>query len=114
MPRFVILEHDHPELHWDLLLEDGSALKAWRLARPPENKGAMIDALQLPDHRLHYLDYEGPISGNRGAVKRWDAGTYEFRADESGQALHLQFDGTRLHGPAVLERVGTTWVFRLG
>ena len=26
--------------------------------------------LQLPDHRAHYIDYEGPVSGNRGHVAR--------------------------------------------
>src|SRR5205807_395991 len=36
MPRFVILEHDHPELHWDLMLEAGPVLRTWRLAAPPQ------------------------------------------------------------------------------
>ena len=35
MPRFVILEHDHPRLHWDLMLQTGDALRTWRLASPP-------------------------------------------------------------------------------
>ena len=35
MPRFVILEHDYPELHWDLMLETAGALRTWRLLRPP-------------------------------------------------------------------------------
>jgi DNA polymerase Ligase (LigD) len=75
MPRFVILEHDHPELHWDLMLEIGAALKTWRLPAPPPDQPAT--ALALGNHRIDYLDYEGPVSGNRGTVKRWDAGTYE-------------------------------------
>ena len=29
MPRFVILEHDHPEVHWDLMLEAGASLFAF-------------------------------------------------------------------------------------
>ena len=82
MPRFVILEHDHPTLHWDLMLEDGAALKTWRLPQPPGQEASgdetrVADAVALPDHRLMYLDYEGPVSGDRGHVKRWDAGTYE-------------------------------------
>ena len=64
MPRFVILEHDHPVLHWDLMLEAGDVLQTWRLANPP-TPGCAIDATALPDHRLTYLDYEGPVSGNR-------------------------------------------------
>ena len=96
MPRFVILEHDHPTLHWDLMLEHEGSLKTWRLPRPPDAWGehsclpgeqtpvaqagkqeSLPHALPLPEHRLMYLDYEGPVSGNRGHVKRWDAGTYE-------------------------------------
>src|SRR5437879_2020084 len=34
MRRFVILEHDHPQLHWDLMLEAGPALRTWRLSAP--------------------------------------------------------------------------------
>ena len=35
MPRFVILEHDHPVLHWDLLVERNGVLCGWRLRSPP-------------------------------------------------------------------------------
>ena len=73
--RFVILEHDHPFLHWDLLLEDGATLKSWRLLQPI-TPGVWIDAEPLPDHRAHYLDYEGPVSGGRGSVKRIADGRY--------------------------------------
>ena len=75
MPRFVILEHDHPRLHWDLMLEAGDVLRTWRLAEIPR-PGVTIRAESLGDHRKLYLDYEGPVVGNRGQVKRWDAGTY--------------------------------------
>ena len=34
MPRFVILEHDHPSLHWDFILEVGEVLWTWRLSAP--------------------------------------------------------------------------------
>src|SRR5437868_1093145 len=35
MPRFVVLEHDWPSLHWDFLLEAGEVLLAWRLLEEP-------------------------------------------------------------------------------
>jgi DNA polymerase Ligase (LigD) len=76
MPRFVVLEHDHPVLHWDLMLETGAVLRTWRLAEPPLPDKA-IAAQALGDHRPFYLDYEGPVSGGRGVVKRWAAGTYD-------------------------------------
>lgn len=76
MPRYVILEHDWPMRHWDLLLEAGAVLRAWRLLEEPRT-GAAIAAEANADHRLMYLEYEGKLSGNRGTVRRWDAGTYE-------------------------------------
>src|SRR5438552_222517 len=97
MPRFVVLEHDHPVLHWDLMLEAGGVLQTWRLAQPPLPSSAAIEATRLPDHRLMYLDYEGPISGNRGAVTRWDAGTFEEKMDSTTTKI-LKMNGTRLHG----------------
>jgi hypothetical protein len=102
MPRFVILEHDHPELHWDLMLEAGGVLRTWRLAQPP-TAGAAIKAVALGDHRLHYLDYEGPVSGGRGTVTRWDRGTYE---EEGGV---FEWRGARVRGRARLD--GDYWTF---
>lgn len=71
--RFVILKHDHPFVHWDLLLEAEGALRSWRLLAEPR-PDLIMTAQPLPDHRLHYLDYEGPVSGGRGTVSRWDRG----------------------------------------
>jgi hypothetical protein len=98
MPRFVILEHDHPELHWDLMLESGATLRTWRLLQPLRAPGETISAVALSDHRLHYLDYEGPVSGGRGTVKRWDAGEYAPIDSEPGDALHFLLDGARVRG----------------
>lgn len=107
MPRFVILEHDHPFLHWDLMLEDGEALKTWRLPAPPTE--APRQATALGDHRLAYLDYEGPVSGNRGVVKRWDAGVYATqRRDERFWVVKLC--GTRFKGAiSLMPRAADEW-----
>ena len=77
MPRFAILTHDHPSLHWDFLLEQGESCLTWRLLKAPDSTGS-IPAEAITDHRLMYLDYEGPVSGNRGTVTQWDAGTFEW------------------------------------
>ena len=71
--RFAILTHDHPFPHWDLLLEAGETCRTWRLLANPDSEGP-IPAEILPDHRVFYLDYEGPVSGNRGTVLQWDSG----------------------------------------
>jgi hypothetical protein len=99
MPRFVILEHDHPFLHWDFMLEVDGLLKTWRLPAPPADGPRTATA--IGDHRLAYLDYQGPVSGARGTVTRWDAGTYErLPADDAGWIVELQ--GTRWRGTATL------------
>ncbi len=104
MPRYVILEHDHPVLHWDLMLEAGDVLRTWRLAALPE-LGQAVAAEATFDHRLHYLDYEGPIRGNRGRVVRWDRGVFAWQLD-SPEQLVVQLEGERLSGLVRLERGG--------
>ena len=90
--RFVILEHDHPFLHWDFLIEKGEKLDAWRLLEFPK-AGMRVDALPLPDHRRCYLEYEGPISGDRGSVRRVYSGTLEEHPTHEGQ-LYRVFDSS--------------------
>jgi hypothetical protein len=105
--RFVILTHDHPSLHWDLMLEDAGTLRTWRLPSPLAT--CAIDAKELPDHRLAYLDYEGPVSGNRGTVQRFDAGSYQIAA-QTNDRLELILDGGSLRGHLLLERTaGPDW-----
>jgi hypothetical protein len=102
MPRYVILEHDHPTLHYDLMLEAGDVLRTWRLSAPPTDS-QRVEAEPSFDHRLHYLDYEGPVSGGRGQVRRWDAGQFEWELDEPGRVVIL-LRSKQLCGRAILER----------
>jgi len=99
--RYVILTHDHPFRHWDFLLEQPDGLRTWRLHAVPDTK-ADIPAEPLPDHRTAYLDYEGPVSGNRGHVARWDAGEYTLM-EESAVHVRIALCGGRLTGEFVLE-----------
>lgn len=78
--RFTILEHDHPFLHWDLLMQQGEVLATWRLLQLPETK-QWLAAEKLPNHRMLYLDYEGPVSGDRGHVVRFCTGRYRQITD---------------------------------
>jgi hypothetical protein len=91
--RFAILTHDHPFFHWDLLLEAGNAAWTWRLrerretrdegrepAIPPSDLSTLFIE-RIADHRRLYLDYEGPVSGNRGHVARVDWGEYSITSE---------------------------------
>jgi len=102
VPRFVVLSHDWPEPHFDLLLEAGPVLRAWRLLHEPGETA--VPAEPNADHRLMYLDYEGPVSGGRGTVTRWDAGTFDTIVEAATAVLELR--GTRLTGLFVL---GAGW-----
>lgn len=111
MPRYVILEHDYPQLHWDLMLESGMVLITWRLCRPP-SPGVAIRATEIEHHRLFYLDYEGPISADRGKVTRWDAGVFEWLLRDSFD-LTIRLDGERCRGIARLDSIREEWTFAL-
>lgn len=100
MPRYVILTHDHPEFHWDFMLEVSGALRTWRLSQPPDSADEITSA-RLDDHRLAYLDYEGPVSGDRGEVHRWDAGDYTL-VEDLPQRLAVRLNGTKLTGVATI------------
>jgi hypothetical protein len=87
------------------MLECGDVLKTWRLAAVPA-AGQAVRAEPIPDHRLRYLDYEGPVGGNRGHVKRWDAGVYQMETGGSfdgSEPVALVLAGARLRGRAVLQ-----------
>ena len=84
------------------MLEWNQSLRTWAVASEPG--GAIeIEAEALPDHRLAYLDYEGPISGDRGSVTRWDAGHYDLQSDCDGE-LKVQLCGQRLRGSLALRK----------
>ena len=107
MPRYVILRHDPPAdavrpVHWDFMLESGPRLRTWALQEEPR-PGATIAAVPLADHRTAYLDYEGPVSENRGTVTRWDHGTYAtLREDDT--IWQVRLNGSRWSGVARLRR----------
>lgn len=88
LKRFVILNHQFDDnqtgtSHWDLMLELDGKLLTWQLAAFPElytevQQSFEIPAQQINDHRIDYLELEGPVSGNRGTVRRECEGTYEI------------------------------------
>lgn len=77
----VILEHDWPRLHWDLLCDLNSLserVPTWSMDQRLTNKLMTGSAIQRPDHRRLYFNYEGPVSKNRGFVKRISEGQFDL------------------------------------
>ena len=107
MPRFAVLAHDYPAPHWDLFLQAGPVLRSWRLLQTL-GPGAPVPAEPAADHRLLYLDYEGPVSGGRGSVTRIDAGDFVWEADES-DTVAVRLAGTRFRGRLDLRRTDDGW-----
>jgi hypothetical protein len=108
MTRYVVLYHQTPPNwergpHWDLMLEHEGVLWTWTLAAEPTQPQT---AERLGDHRLAYLDYEGPLSGERGEVSRWDSGTYAIVPSLDDDLTIELFDG-RLAGRIRLGPLGT-------
>ena len=102
-PRFAPLIHDTPRgLHYDFFLEKGGVLKTWALTQLPE-LGLEIPCDALADHRPIYLDYEGPISGGRGTVTRWDQGTYLVEVWSDDEII-VEITGAKLVGRVELRR----------
>ena len=104
MPRFVILEHDHPFPHWDFMLESREVLRTWRLSALPV-PGQAVAAEPIGDHRMAYLDYEGPVSRGRGKVVRWDAGTFEWEEDTAERVV-VRLAGEKVRGTVTLNIAG--------
>ncbi|MDO8281934.1 MAG: DNA polymerase ligase N-terminal domain-containing protein [Thermodesulfovibrionia bacterium] len=101
MSRFVVQEHHASHLHWDFRLEKDGVLKSWAVPKGvPDKKGIKRLAIQVEDHQLSYIDFEGTIpEGEYGAgmVKVWDKGVYELES-ETDKRIVFELKGKRLNG----------------
>ena len=84
------------------MLERDRVLRTWSLEVEPQ-PNREIGAELLTDHRIEYLDYEGAVSGNRGFVSQWDAGTYETLLANLDE-LSVRLWGRILNGEVSLRR----------
>ena len=114
-PRFVVHRHDASRLHWDLRLERDGVLKSWAVPKePPVEPGVKRLAVEVEDHDLEHIDFEGEIpEGEYGAgtVSIWDGGTYDLLS-EHDRRLTVTFRGKRLRGEYVLIPLeGKNWLF---
>jgi hypothetical protein len=108
--RYVVLRHDGiNDPHFDLMLEltAGAALATWRL--PVWPLGGRARVIRLADHRRDYLDYEGPVSGNRGTVSRVASGTHQLSRDpdfndDRRWSWEIRFEPPAVHPDILLRR----------
>ncbi|MDA7906860.1 hypothetical protein N9B43_08140 [Mariniblastus sp.] len=77
--------------HWDLMLEVDNTLWTWHLEELPAPDKPVLGE-RIPDHRTHYLDYEGLVSNNRGTVNRVRSGQYRWIRSSANQVAVLNFE----------------------
>lgn len=105
--RFVVQEHHARRLHWDFRLELDGTLKSWAVPRgPPEEPGIKRLAVQVEDHPIDYITFEGAIpKGEYGAgtVKIWDKGSFKLKR-RTENIYEFWLKGKRLNGKYNLVR----------
>jgi bifunctional non-homologous end joining protein LigD len=112
--RFVVQKHDASRLHYDFRLELGRTLKSWAVPKGiPFAKGEKHLAVEVEDHPVSYIDFEGTIPKGQyggGTVMVWDRGTFEPLSkaptkELKGGKLHVVLNGTKLRGEWYLVRL---------
>jgi bifunctional non-homologous end joining protein LigD len=106
--RFVVHEHHARNLHYDLRLEMNGALRSWAVPKGPSlTIGERRLAVQVEDHPVGYIDFEGTIPPGQygaGTVGIWDKGTYEPQFVKEDE-FEIFFRGEKLRGRYALVRM---------
>ena len=111
--RWVLLEHigdpdDLVGLHFDLLLEDGSSCRSWRLPEIPLIDGPPQKVILLPSHSLAWLETETigkAVSGDRGWAKPVKAGFFRGQLPVGpNDPLQVELCGNQLVASLAIHR----------
>ncbi len=120
--RFVIQKHVATNLHYDFRLELDGTLKSWAVPKGvPYAKGEKRLAMQVEDHPVSYIDFEGTIPKGQyggGTVMVWDQGTFDIlgKNELAKGKLHVVLHDTKLEGEWYLVQMkgGKAWLLIRG
>ena len=90
-------------------------LKSWAVPKePPTKSGVKRLAVQVEDHALDYINFEGTIPEGMygaGTVEIWDKGTYTLKTRRENK-IEFTLHGSKLKGDYVLIRFrNKNWLF---
>ncbi|MGZ4912242.1 MAG: DNA polymerase ligase N-terminal domain-containing protein [Halobacteriota archaeon] len=106
--RFVVQEHYASHHHYDFRLEMDGVLKSWAVPKEvPRVKKVKRLAVQVEDHDVDYINFEGEIAEGlygAGRVRVFDAGFY-YLLDRKDGRLKVVLLGKKLEGVYELIRL---------
>ena len=111
---FVVHRHHASRLHYDLRLEQDGTLKSWAVPRGlPPRPGIKRLAVQVEDHPIEYLTFEGTIPKGQyggGNMWRYALGKYEKTKDKKN-GFYFRLDSPELNGEYRMHKMkGNEWL----
>jgi bifunctional non-homologous end joining protein LigD len=104
---FVVHRHHASRLHYDLRLEQNGTLKSWAVPKGlPPRPGIMRLAVNVEDHPLDYVSFEGAIpKGEYGGGMMWKfaQGRYEI-TKEKKDGFYFRLQSREMNGEYRIHR----------